>query len=96
MSFFKRKNKSDYSSEIEICRRREAAIKIIEKNLSISNITGIFMGNRERLDKLIISFDNLQEEDNLRFIQKNLKMNNQENNLMDKFKKISEEIKQVI
>ena len=96
MSLFKKNPKIDPNSEGEVCRRREVAIKIIEKDLGIPNITGIFMGNRERLDKLIRCFKTLDDEASLRFIKSNLRIHDDQISSIEKIKEVGEKLKQII
>lgn len=95
MSIFK-KNKVDPNSESETCRRRETAIKIIEKDLNIPNITGIFMGNRERLDKLIHCFKATEDEASIRFIQSNLHQKDGKTTPVEKIKAVGEKLEQIV
>ncbi|MDD4785415.1 MAG: hypothetical protein PHH12_03075 [Candidatus Shapirobacteria bacterium] len=96
MSLFKRTPKIDPNCESEICRRREISIKIIEKDLGIPNITRIFMGNRDRLDKLIDCFNALEDEASVRFIQSNLHIHDDKTTPIEKIKEVGEKLKQVI
>jgi hypothetical protein len=94
MSLFK-KNKVDPKSEGEVCRRREAAIKIIEKDLDIANITGLFMGHRERLDKLILCCQTIEKEDSLNFVKSNLHQGHNPASIA-KIKQVGEKLKQIV
>ena len=96
MSIFRKAPKIDPNSEGEVCRRRETAIKIIEKELDIVNITGAFMGNRERLEKLILCFKATEDEASIRFIQSNFHQNYGKSPAIDKIKAVGEKLKQII
>jgi len=96
MSLFKKAPKIDPNCESEVCRRREISIKIIEKDLGILNITKTFMGDRDRLDKLIKCFKALKDEASIRFIQSNLHQNDGKTTPIEKIKEVGEKLKQVV